>query len=374
MEKINNIDNKDPALEPVEPIIKPGKVYGSLARKWQGIPSIERTKKGRLWVTFYSGGEGEGPQNYVVLKYSDDEGETWSEPVLVIDPPGNVRAFDPCIWHDPSGRLWLFWAQSNGLYDGRIGVWSMICNDPDAENVQWSKPRRIANGIMMNKPLVLSTGEWLMPCALWDYENEKLSFLKKNGYIQHDIKEEKFSNVYCSSDQGENFYLLGKADVPDRSFDEHHIIERIDGSLWMLVRTFYGIGESISFDKGKTWNKGKPTNIGGPSSRFFIRRLYSGNLLLVNHYNFTGRNNLTAMISKDDGKTWEGFLLLDERDNVSYPDGVQAEDGRIFVVYDRERYGAKEILMAVFTEEDVISGKCVTEKARLKVLVDKAGS
>jgi len=152
------------------------------------------------------------------------------------------------------------------------------------------------------------------------------------------------------------------------------IIERIDGSLWMLVRTFYGIGESISFDKGKTWNKGKPTNIGGPSSRFFIRRLYSGNLLLVNHYNFTGRNNLTAMISKDDGKTWEGFLLLDERDNVSYPDGVQAEDGRIFVVYDRERYGAKEILMAVFTEEDVISGKCVTEKARLKVLVDKAGS
>ena len=130
------------------------------------MKKIERTKKGRLWVTFYSGGEGEGPQNYVVLKYSDDEGETWSEPVLVIDPPGNVRAFDPCIWHDPSGRLWLFWAQSNGLYDGRIGVWSMICNDPDAENVQWSKPRRIANGIMINKPLVLSTGEWLMPCAL----------------------------------------------------------------------------------------------------------------------------------------------------------------------------------------------------------------
>jgi hypothetical protein len=27
----------------------------------------------------------------------------------VIDPSGPVRAYDPCLWHDPRGRLCLFW-------------------------------------------------------------------------------------------------------------------------------------------------------------------------------------------------------------------------------------------------------------------------
>ena len=31
-----------------------------------------------------------------------------------------------------------------------------------------------------------------------------------------------------------------------RQFDEHMFVERKDGSLWLLVRTNYGIGESIS--------------------------------------------------------------------------------------------------------------------------------
>ena len=31
-----------------------------------------------------------------------------------------------------------------------------------------------------------------------------------------------------------------------RQFDEHMFIERRDGSLWLLARTKYGIGESVS--------------------------------------------------------------------------------------------------------------------------------
>ena len=52
---------------------------------------------------------------------------------------------------------------------------------------------------------------------------------------------------------------------------------------------------------------------------------------------------------------------------------AEGPDGRIYVIYDRDRYGAKEILMAVFTEEDVAKGECVSKHARLKVLVNNAG-
>ena len=33
----------------------------------------------------------------MVLVTSDDDGQTWSGPRLVIHPPGPVRAYDPCL-------------------------------------------------------------------------------------------------------------------------------------------------------------------------------------------------------------------------------------------------------------------------------------
>ncbi|MCD9025802.1 sialidase family protein [Cohnella silvisoli] len=357
-------ESKDLALQPVRPDTAPGPAYADNTRQWQGIPGIERSRNGRLWVTFYSGGTDEGPDNYVVLVNSDDDGKTWSKPLLIIDPPGQVRAYDPCLWCDPQDRLWLFWAQSYGWFDGRCGVWAAVCTTPESTIPAWSEPRRIANGIMMNKPTVLTTGEWLLPAAIWDCQSSDLNV----------IAEERFSNVICSTDQGETFSILGNANIPNRCFDEHMIVERNNGSLWMLVRLYDGIGESVSLDRGKTWSAGSKTNIEGPNSRFFIRRLRSGRLLLINHNGYIGRNNLTAMLSEDEGATWQGYLLLDDRSNVSYPDGVQAEDGTIYIVYDRERYIEREIVMAVFTEEDVLLGQCVSNKARLQVIVNKAGS
>ena len=106
----------------------------------------------------------------------------------------------------------------------------------------------------------------------------------------------------------------------------------------LLIRTSSGVlWKSYSQDKGRTWSEGQATKIASPGSRFFIRRLTSGNLLLVNHYNFKGRSHLTARISNDDGATWNEGLLLDERSNISYPDGVEDRGGLIWITYDRDR-------------------------------------
>lgn len=335
--------------------------YERKNRKWQGIPGIERTKKGTLWTTWYSGGNGEGPENYVLVFRSFDNGKTWSEPVVIIDPPGNIRAFDPCLWIDPLNRLWLFWSMSDGWFDGKAGVWCIYTENPDEKKPLWSNPVRIFDGIMMNKPIVLSTGEWLFPSAVW---NRKPFLPEMEGL--------RFSNVYISTDNGKTFSLLGHADVPERSCDEHMIVELKNKSLWMLVRTSYGIGESFSFDRGKTWTQGKPSAIAGPDSRFHIRRLKSGNLLLINHFGFKDkiRSHLTCLLSEDEGKTWSFKLVLDERDKVSYPDSTQADDERIFIIYDHDRYGEKEILMAIITENDIKAGKLISPDSVLKVPVN----
>jgi predicted neuraminidase len=278
-----------------------------------------------------------------------------------------VRAYDPALWHDPLGRLWLFWAQSYQFFDGRAGVWAIVAENPESEHPTWSAPRRMANGVMMNKPVVLGTGEWVLPAAVWSHQAKDR---------HRELAGEKFSNVVVSTDQGKTWSVRGGADVPDRTFDEQQVIERRDGTLWMLVRTKYGIGESISADRGKTWSPGRPSGLAHTSSRFFIRRLASGNLLLVKHSPpegvAMGRSHLTAALSADDGKSWQGGLLLDERTGVSYPDGVQAKDGRIYIIYDFSRTKEREILMAVFTEADVPAGRCVSEGSRLRVPVNKA--
>ncbi|MGH9647260.1 MAG: sialidase family protein, partial [Bryobacteraceae bacterium] len=88
----------DPALDAPQLQTSPGPEYAAANRKFQGIPGIERARNGRLWAVWYAGDTREGPQNYVLLVTSGDDGKTWTDARLVIDPPGFVRAFDACIW------------------------------------------------------------------------------------------------------------------------------------------------------------------------------------------------------------------------------------------------------------------------------------
>jgi len=340
------------------PNFSPGSEYADSARMFQGIPGIERAANGRLWATWYGGGVTENEKNYVMLYTSGDNGRSWQR-VLILDPDGAgpLRAFDPCLWHDPGGKLWLFWSQHTNGQVPTSEVLAITTSDSGNAEAEWSAPRKVCQGIMMNKPTAAKDGRWLLPVATWHADGS--------------------ARVVVSTDQGITFAELGSANIPevkDRNCDEHMLVERKDGSLWMLLRTRYGIGESVSTDSGKTWPDVKAGDIPHPVARFFIRRLASGQLLLVRHNppNGKSRSHLTAFLSDDDGLTWKGGLLLDERDGVSYPDGVQVADGTIYVTYDYQRQRDKEILMAVVTEEDILKGKLISSNSRLRVLINKA--
>jgi hypothetical protein len=371
------------SLQPPSILASPGAEYAKSKRGAQGVPTIAKIPNGKLWAAWYTGPETrkvESPFSYVVLASSDDDGNTWSELELVIEPRKFVRAMDPCLWIDPQGRMWLFWVQTAGLRDGRWGVWSMMATDPNADDPEWSEPRRIANGLMLNKPTVLENGDWLLPVGLWrDSEpNLDLDGFRLSPYTEemlvHDLGEERGSNVFRSRDQGKTFEFLGQARVPSTRVDEHMLVERRDGSLWMLVRTTEGIGQSVSIDGGKTWAPGTKYLEGQnvANKRFFLRRLQSGALLMVRNNGPTAaRSHLTAFVSDDDGATWEGELMIDEREGVSYPDGVQAKDGTVYLVHDYDRAGEGVIYMATFREEDVRAGRPVTDRSHLGVEISR---
>ena len=345
--------------------------FDSRHRVWQGIPGIARTKKGRTFISFYSGETSETYGNYAVLLKSDADND-FGEPIVAIKKEGKFRCFDPVLWIDPLDRLWFIWNVMPGEE-----VYAAICENPDADELIWGDEFYVGRGVMMNKPTVLSSGEWLFPIAIWQtdiYPNFRKGGLKDD--------EKAGSYVYKSSDNGKTFVCMGMADIRNRSFDEHMVLELRSGVLKMYVRTNYGIGISHSYDRGKTWSTGEDSKLGGPCSRFYISRLKSGRVLLINHINFKGRNNLTALLSEDDGKTFPYSLLLDERNHVSYPDAVECEDGYIYITYDRERgcfkhslieaySDAREILTAKISEEDILNSKLVSKEGFLKNVVCK---
>ena len=336
---------------------------------------IARTPKGRIWAAWV-GGE-DGPKAFMLAATSDDDGETWSKPRLVIDSqspqlpvPRSVIVGN--LWTDPRGRLWFFFDQTMSHFDGRAGLWFAICENPDDDAPVWSEPKRLWHGVCLNKPTITSKGEWLLPAYLLQKEHTRGIGPFRDVFPELD--EFRGVNLLVSSDQGATWERRACIKFPNPDWHEPMIVERKDGALWMLVRTRTGITETVSKDDGRTWSEPAiPPVIRHPNARFHFRRLASGRILLVKHGDqidsHNGRVMLSAWLSEDEGASWKGGLVLDEREGVSYPDGFQAPDGTIYISYDRNRATDGEILMARFTEEDILGEKLVGTRSKLKMLI-----
>ena len=331
--------------------------YSEKIRNFQGCPTIATTKGGRIFLGWYSGGTKEPHmENYNLLIYSDDQGKTWSEPVLVIPSSKEhfIHALDIQLWLS-NNKLYVFWVQNNTdiesnpppnlkpnqpfvcvegyqFPDFLHAEWVCVCDDPDADILEFSAPRYLDVGFLRCKPTVLKSGRWIN----FNYDQEHTRY----GYS-------------ISDDQGKTYTHYYGPEKLQTSFDEAMAYEKEDGSIRMLARSTLGVlAESYSFDGGLTWTEAVGSDIESPNTRFFIARTPTGNILLVNNDHRQTRCNMTVYLSEDDGKTWKYKRCIDNRNSLSYPD-VDFYNNKIYLTYDRERTGAKEILFTSFTEEDI---------------------
>ena len=337
--------------------------YSQKIRMFQGCPTIAVTKGGRIFLGWYGGGTTEPHMdNYCILTYSDDNGKTWSEPIMII--PGSyeklIHSLDIQLWTSPEGKLYVFYVQDNAkpatpenMANCRPGVldiggylcddivhakWVSVCDNPDSDVLEFSEPKYLFDGFLRCKPTVLSDGRWLL-CS-YKQESEK--------YYYH-----------ISDDCGKTFKPCYGGNRLKTHCDETMAYEKKDGSIRMLARcniSYHELAESCSYDGGNTWTETKLSGIDNPETRFFVARTPSDRVLLINNDSRETRNNMTIMLSDDDGETWKYKVNIDKRKGVSYPD-ADFYNGRIYVAYDYDRTGAGEILFASFTEDDIINNR-----------------
>ena len=372
-----------PSLKPANIMYEPkGEKYQTENRNWQGCPSIVKTKGGRLWSAWFSGGVKEpGYGSFNMVAFSDDEGKSWRENYVVIeaDEAHFDHSTDVNLWIDPDGNLYVTYIQCRILdkflpidqmwtfYDGVWGVWALKCTDPDAENPVFEPPVRWCDGFMRNKPTVLSTGEWLAPAYDW----MPPVHVKSDSFNGRGKGEYRFK-MRISADKGKTWeVVIGPEKELLASFDEMMVVEGLDKSWHFFTRVSArnGIFYSHSCDRGESWTPLSKLDIPTAETRVFVSRLSSGNVILV--HSGVNRNQMLARISTDDCKSWSEPLVIDERNSVSYPDGMEDDEGNIYIIYDRERYGAREILFAKIREEDIVAGKLISDGSFSKKIINK---
>ena len=333
--------------------------YNQEDRKWQGSPQIAITNGGRIWASWYSGGAQEpSNDNYIILSYSDD-GINFIDPFIIIDHVDySRRVFDPVLFLDEkTNELWVYFC-----FNGYGKTYIKITN-PDAapEDITWTEAVNSTFGNFIHPTFVLDSGEWLIPTQ------------KSTSEIV----------IMCSVNSGQVWTQksIVTTSPANKTSHECQFVQLSNGEIWLLARIDSGarggIERWISLDGGLSFNfhsDEMESPLNGPGSKFCIKRLPSGNLLMVNNNSQSSRTEIVAFYSKDNGQTWTNAITLDYRNDVTYPEIALDKNGYIYVIWDKGRYAEHEIRYSRFTEADLEAGVMLDENDKNSVLISRTNS
>jgi Neuraminidase (sialidase) len=278
--------------------------------------------KGQLYLIFEQSGG-------IMLKVSEDAGRSWGEPRALVDHAGErIRGNHVSLIRLKSGRLGLVYSTTS-VPNGRSGRdGGTVFRVSDDETQSWSDPVVVERrfGICCSgHALVLSGGRIVVPVFKW------INYDATGAAEASSAASVSFSYVYVSDDEGETWtQSLSELFVSHYraayDLEEPTVVELQDGRLMMHLRSQLGrIYRSYSEDQGISWSRPEPLPIAGGYTPSMVRRIPStGHLLMiwnqVSRYEIlTGghRHRLSCAISKDDGETWENFKNLESLDGVT---------------------------------------------------------
>ena len=322
-----------------------------------GWPTVCRTPAGELIVAA-SGFRNSHicPWGKTTIFRSKDEGRTWSAPEIITDTPLDDR--DAGIislggkkllasWFISDIRVYTKMYKGSSVWMNTVALW----ND-DLAHWQGSYVRMSENGESWGEiypsPVSAPHGPTLRADGTLLYFGKRFATVVKGKY-QYDTNKYGKGNIEAwTSKDGKKWKQLGTVPLPKDwkhdNFNEPHALDLGGGHILGLIRyNDYSIKDAEgsvltllqtdSFDGGKTWSEAKPLGIHGAPPH--LMRHSSGTIVCSYGYRkkpFGER----AMISRDDGKTWETDIIINDRGptgDLGYPSSVELADGSIFTAY-----------------------------------------
>jgi predicted neuraminidase len=307
---------------------------------------ITELSNGDLYVVYYGGG-GEYADETAVFGSRRKKGEAaWSRPEKIASDPFRSLG-NGVIWESPDGMVWLFYVVRFGETWSTSRIQVKVSKDGGQT---WSDPSLLAlePGMMVrNRPIVLSTGEYLLPVYQeTGNDKEEVGPESTSRFLRFDPKTKRWSEAGVIRSARGNIQPAPVEIAPG------HLIAycRRGGGYGPMTDGFMIRAESR--DGGRTWSEGKNAVLPNPNSAVDFLKLASGNLLLAYNNHMSRRTPLRVSLSTDGDRSYKRHLdLASGNDSFAYPVAIQSRDGRIHVVYTSN--GRKQINLATFEEADV---------------------
>lgn len=286
-------------------------------------------RDGRLLFAYtrFTSGHDDHAAATIAARFSSDGGRTWtSNDITLVEREGEMNVMSVSLLRLRDGRIAMFYLRKNSVHDCRPFV--RFSSD---EGQTWSEPIQCISEpgywVLNNDRVVqLDSGRLVMPVALhsplgdnYNPRSIAMAYLSDNGGTAW---RRSRTTLECPTPSR-------------RGFQEPGVVALKDGRLMMFIRTRLGSQyQSYSSDAGETWSTAVPSSIRSPLAPASIKRIPStGDLLLVWNDHAAvpeawradeslprepegRRTPLTVAVSRDEGKTW-----VHKRDLMAHPDG-----------------------------------------------------
>ena len=293
----------------------------------------------------------------LVLRRSEDGGETWG-PEQVVWDDGRNTCGNPCVVVDQrTGRIWLAmcWNLGSDHEDSLLAGKNeqprrVYITYSDDDGRTWAKPRDITASVKRSDWRWYATGPGTAIQLTRGSHAGRIVIPANHSDHAHRIPPEFIdmehpyyrSHVFYSDDGGENWQLGG---AMGWATNESTIVELADGAIFDNVRSYAGRGlraVSISRDGGDTWSTDRlhpdliePKCQGSMLRYSFPSATEKSRILFSNPASPRSRNRLTVRVSYDEGETWPVSAMI-YRGSSAYSCLTMLADGSIGLFFERD--------------------------------------